>query len=167
MRALEPRAAARHTVGVVSHDAPTLSRKCRIIDFGLSKLTVPGEELKLKCGTLSYVAPEVLSLQGYGIEADMWSIGVIMFLLLRGKLPFTGRSAAEVIERTIAARLPLRDSVWELCSPSVRELVSRLMERDPAKRITAEEALCHPWMLAGEKGETVHSKASCSPVRAS
>lgn len=55
-----------------------------------SKMTLPKEKMDAACGTLSYCAPEVLTMQGYGKEADLWSVGVIMFLLLCGKLPFDG-----------------------------------------------------------------------------
>ena len=59
-----------------------------ITDFGLSKFAAPHEAMKAACGTLSYVAPEVLRMEGYGKEVDLWSTGVIMFLILRAKLPF-------------------------------------------------------------------------------
>lgn len=62
----------------------------KIADFGLSRIVIPDQVMTLPVGTLTYVAPEVLLQTGYGIEADVWSVGVIMFLLLRGKLPFDG-----------------------------------------------------------------------------
>lgn len=73
----------------------------KIADFGLSKLVLPHEVMKLPCGTLSYVAPEVLSNEGYGKAVDLWSVGVIMFLLLRGKLPFEGETKEEIMEATM------------------------------------------------------------------
>ena len=65
-------------------------RDVKIADFGLSRIVIPDQIMTLPVGTLTYVAPEVLLQTGYGIEADVWSVGVIMFLLLRGKLPFDG-----------------------------------------------------------------------------
>ena len=73
----------------------------KIADFGLSKMVLPKEKMDSACGTLSYVAPEVLTMQGYGREADLWSVGVIMFLLLCGKLPFDGEDHNEIIRSTI------------------------------------------------------------------
>ena len=63
----------------------------KIGDFGLSKFTAPEEIMKLPCGTLAYVAPEVLQMKGYSKEVDLWSIGVILFVLIRGKLPFDSK----------------------------------------------------------------------------
>ena len=69
----------------------------KIADFGLSKMVLPKEKMDAACGTLSYVAPE----EGYGKEADLWSVGVIMFLLMCGKLPFDGADQNEIIRNTI------------------------------------------------------------------
>ena len=65
------------------------------------------------CGTLSYVAPEVLTMQGYGKEADLWSVGVIMFLLLCGKLPFDGDDHNEIIRSTIQVCMRIHPSILE------------------------------------------------------
>ena len=73
----------------------------KIADFGLSKMILPKEKMDAACGTLSYVAPEVLTMAGYGKEADLWSVGVIMFLLMCGKLPFDGNDQNEIIRNTI------------------------------------------------------------------
>jgi serine/threonine protein kinase len=67
----------------------------------LLQMVMPKEKMDAACGTLSYVAPEVLTMQGYGKEADLWSVGVIMFLLLCGKLPFDGDDHNEIIRSTI------------------------------------------------------------------
>lgn len=86
-----------HSVGIVHRDLKPenllLKKKGEptgivITDFGLSKFAAPHEAMKAACGTLSYVAPEVLRMEGYGKEVDLWSTGVIMFLTLRAKLPF-------------------------------------------------------------------------------
>ncbi|CAK4722074.1 unnamed protein product [Aphanomyces euteiches] len=83
----------------------------RIADFGLSKLVYPHEIMKMPCGTLNYVAPEVLSLVGYGKEADVWSLGVIMYLLLCGGLPFHGKTKNEIIQKTLHAEINLDDTI--------------------------------------------------------
>lgn len=97
-----------HDLGIVHRDLKPENILCgeeledlKIADFGLSKMTLPKEKMDSACGTLSYVAPEVLTLQGYGKEADLWSVGVIMFLLLCGKLPFDGEDHNEIIRSTI------------------------------------------------------------------
>ncbi|CAN0475927.1 unnamed protein product, partial [Hapterophycus canaliculatus] len=85
----------------------------KIADFGLSKMVMPDEIMKMPCGTLTYVAPEVLTLNGYGKEADIWSVGTIMYLLLRGRLPFDGETREEIIENTIHGTISWQnDHVW-------------------------------------------------------
>ena len=74
------------------------------------------EKMDSACGTLSYVAPEVLTMQGYGREADLWSVGVIMFLLLCGKLPFDGEDHNEIIRSTIQVNQNFRSHLIFICS---------------------------------------------------
>ncbi|CAE7669535.1 mlkA, partial [Symbiodinium microadriaticum] len=97
-----------HDLGIVHRDIKPENILCgenldelKIADFGLSKMLLPKEKMDTACGTLSYVAPEVLTMQGYGQEADLWSVGVIMFLVLCGKLPFDGNNHDEIIRCTI------------------------------------------------------------------
>ena len=121
----------------------------KIADFGLSKLVHPQEIMKMPCGTLNYVAPEVLSLVGYGKEADIWSVGVIMYLLLRGELPFHGKTKSEIIQKTLHADVNLdSDPVWLSVAPAGKALLRALLTKDPAKRITAQDALHHEWFVA-------------------
>merc|ERR1711871_989424 len=104
--------------------------------------------MKLPCGTLSYVAPEVLEGNGYGREADVWSVGVIMHLILRGRLPFTGDTQVDVMKATMEEELCLDDEVWCAMSDGVREVVSSMLAKDPAKRLTARGYLSHSWTTA-------------------
>lgn len=108
-----------HDLGIVHRDLKPENILCgenledlKIADFGLSKMILPTEKMEAACGTLSYVAPEVLTLQGYGREADLWSVGVIMFLLLCGKLPFDGDDQSEIIRLTVQADLKTNPNVW-------------------------------------------------------
>jgi calcium/calmodulin-dependent protein kinase I len=120
----------------------------RIADFGLSKLVHPHEIMKMPCGTLNYVAPEVLSLVGYGKEADVWSLGVIMFLLLRGELPFYGKTKNEIIQKTLHLEINVDgDELWSTISSEAKSILKSTLSKQPAKRLTAEEALQHPWFF--------------------
>jgi serine/threonine protein kinase len=112
LRPLLESVAYLHDLGIVHRDLKPENILCgeeledlKIADFGLSKMVLPKEKMDAACGTLSYVAPEVLTMQGYGKEADLWSVGVIMFLLLCGKLPFDGDDHNEIIRSTIQAEL--------------------------------------------------------------
>lgn len=142
-----------HRLGIVHRDIKPENILCgeklddlKIADFGLSKLVHPEEIMKMPCGTLNYVAPEVLSLVGYGREADIWSVGVIMFLLLRGDLPFHGKTKNEIIQKTLHADVNLEgDAAWHSISPSGKALLKGLLTKDPSKRLTAQDALRQEW----------------------
>jgi serine/threonine protein kinase len=119
----------------------------KIGDFGLSKFAVPEEIMKLPCGTLAYVAPEVLNMKGYGKEVDLWSVGVILFVLIRGRLPFDSKVRGEVIAKTLAGNLPIEgDPIWNNTSAECIDLVHRLLDPDRIKRLSVQEALRHPWI---------------------
>lgn len=120
----------------------------KIADFGLSKMLLPKERMDTACGTLSYVAPEVLTMQGYGQEADMWSVGVIMFLVLCGKLPFDGQTHDDIIRNTIQAELKVNPAVWGRLSPDCQSLIKALLHKNPKERISGRAALRHPFILA-------------------
>ena len=127
----------------------------KIADFGLSKIIHPTEKMNKPCGTLSYVAPEVLTGKGYGKQADMWSIGVILFLVVRGKLPFDGRDKEEIAAKTVRETLDFKHQVWKDWTQDGLDFVRGLLERDPEKRLSAREALRHPW-LRSETQPCVH-----------
>ena len=155
-----------HALGIVHRDIKPENILCgpagtwqdvKIADFGLSKLLGhPGEVLRQPCGTLSYVAPEVLTLRGYGKAADLWSIGVILWLVVRGRLPFEGDKEV-VVRRILDATLDFSHPVWSSWSADGIEFVRGLLERDPAKRLTARRALQHPWLRS--LGEALEAEA--------
>jgi serine/threonine protein kinase len=119
--------------------------KIMISDFGLSKFATPAELMKIACGTLCYVAPEVLKLTGYSFSVDVWSIGVIMYLLLRGRLPFDGKTKDEIIDRTLTGAPDFTHPSWKQVSPDAIHLINQLLQKDPNQRISCEKARQHPW----------------------
>lgn len=132
----------------------------QVADFGLSKFAAPEEIMNLPCGTLAYVAPEVLQMTGYGREVDLWSIGVIMYVLLRGRLPFDAKHKDDIIEKTIKGALPMEgDPVWDQVSPEAKALIRRLLCPDPKKRITVSEALNDPWILSQDNKDNKETPA--------
>jgi len=144
-----------HEMGIVHRDLKPENILCghkigdiKIADFGLSKVILPDEIMDMPCGTLSYVAPEVLILNGYGKEADMWSVGTIMYLLLRGRLPFDidGESREKIIERTINGQIDTDDPLWQAISEDAQSLILGLLTKDIKRRMSAKEALFHPWI---------------------
>ena len=143
-----------HSVGIVHRDLKPenllLVRENEptnivITDFGLSKFAAPHEAMKAACGTLSYVAPEVLRMEGYGKEVDLWSTGVIMFLTLRAKLPFHDTTKNRIIARILRQNVQMVDPHWQKISKEAKDLISKLLIKNPAQRITCENAMKHSW----------------------
>ncbi|OQR97774.1 kinase [Thraustotheca clavata] len=153
MRPLFVSVAYLHKMGIVHRDIKPENILCgedlgdlRIADFGLSKLVHPNEIMTMPCGTLSYCAPEVLSLVGYRQEADVWSLGVIMYLLMRGELPFYGKTKNEIIQKTLHGEIDWDgDSFWGSISPEGLRLLKGILNKIPAQRLTAQAAAQHEW----------------------
>jgi calcium/calmodulin-dependent protein kinase I len=109
-----------------------------------------------RCGSPGYVAPEILKAeagQGYRNQVDMFSAGVTLYLMLCGYEPFYGESEKELIKANKKAHIDFPDSEWSKISPEAKNLVVQMLKKDPSERITAEEAVEHPWIvrLAGDQ----------------
>nr|AAL58909.1 At2g46700/T3A4.8 [Arabidopsis thaliana] len=143
-----------HLQGVVHRDLKpenflfTSSREdsdLKLIDFGLSDFIRPDERLNDIVGSAYYVAPEVLH-RSYSLEADIWSIGVITYILLCGSRPFWARTESGIF-RTVLRTEPNYDDVpWPSCSSEGKDFVKRLLNKDYRKRMSAVQALTHPWL---------------------
>lgn len=118
----------------------------KIIDFGLSVDHSKVEWLKTKACTPYYVAPEVLTGK-YRESCDVWSIGVIMYVLLCGAPPFFGDTDAEVLSSVRKGHYEFDLPVWEHVSKEAKDLVARMLVLDPKKRYTANDALNHKWII--------------------
>ncbi|KAG8649003.1 hypothetical protein MANES_08G060300v8 [Manihot esculenta] len=117
----------------------------KAIDFGLSDYVKPDERLNDIVGSAYYVAPEVLH-RSYGTEADMWSIGVIAYILLCGSRPFWARTESGIFRAVLKADPIFDDAPWTSLSPEAIDFVKRLLNKDYRKRLTAAQALSHPWL---------------------
>ncbi|MFS7947655.1 putative protein kinase CAMK-CDPK family [Helianthus anomalus] len=117
----------------------------KAIDFGLSDFVKPDERLNDIVGSAYYVAPEVLH-RSYSTEADVWSIGVIAYILLCGSRPFWARSESGIFRAVLKANPSFDEVPWPTLSPEAKDFVKRLLNKDPRKRLTAAQALCHPWI---------------------
>jgi len=131
----------------------------KIIDFGLSKcMTEPVAQSFL--GTRGYLAPEMLQRRNYTKAVDTWALGVIVFVLLCGCLPFDDDSATVPTDELVRAKFVLRFPRWaKNLSPSAKDLLSHLLDVNPSRRYTAEQALDHPWVTgkAAPKGNLLAS----------
>lgn len=114
-------------------------------DFGLSNFTSSQEKMNIACGTVAYLAPEVLSSKGYGKEVDLWSVGVIMYLALRGRLPFDDEDEDAIIEKAKKGHIPFEHPIWNTISEEAKDLVRQLLKVDPKERIDIDQTLAHPW----------------------
>ena len=117
----------------------------RIVDFGLSKIIGPNESSVDPFGTLSYVAPEVLLQNPYGKEVDLWSLGIIVYLMLSGTLPFDDDDDREIARQTIQDPPNFDFSRWTKISPAAKALIKSLLEKDRRKRISLEATLQDRW----------------------
>lgn len=117
----------------------------KTIDFGLSVFFRPDEKFSDVVGSPYYVAPEVLR-KHYGPECDVWSAGVIIYILLSGVPPFWDETEQGIFEQVLKGDLDFISEPWPSISESAKDLVRRMLVRDPKKRMTAHEVLCHPWV---------------------
>jgi len=129
----------------------------KIADFGFSKnFGEDGEKLMTSCGSPGYVAPEILTAESYDKSVDMWSVGVIIYILLSGYPPFYADSAPALFKKIMDVKYDFDDSVWDDISDSAKDLIRNLLVKDPAKRFTAKQCLQHPWV----SGSAAKSKAT-------
>ena len=136
-RDLKPENFLLQTTGT---DSPVLCT-----DFGLSVFFKPGDRFKDVVGSAYYVAPEVLR-RDYGPEADIWSCGVILYILLSGMPPFWGDTENDIFKCILRGRLDFKSEPWPIISNEAKACVARMLEMDPKKRATAAEILADPWM---------------------
>lgn len=124
--------------------------RIKIIDFGLSNVYVPGQFLKTFCGSPTYSAPELIEQHAYeGPKIDIWSMGVVLFVLVAGYLPFDGASFSELFNKILrgAYEMPA------FLSPECADLIRRMLVVDPHQRCSMDDVRTHPWLL--RNGEPV------------
>jgi len=130
----------------------------KIADFGLSKIVGDNTMMQTACGTPIYVAPEVLSGEAYEKEVDMWSIGVITYILLCGFPPFfdDGSNMAQLFDQILNGEYDYPDEYWEDISDEAKDLIDNLLMVEPDERFTAKEAMEHPWLQGAAKDKILH-----------
>ncbi|KAM9992734.1 hypothetical protein ACTFIY_010168 [Dictyostelium cf. discoideum] len=126
-----------------------------IADFGLSKIIGQTLVMQTACGTPSYVAPEVLNATGYDKEVDMWSIGVITYILLCGFPPFYGDTVPEIFEQIMEANYEFPEEYWGGISKEAKDFIGKLLVVDVSKRLNATNALNHPWLKSNNSNNTI------------
>ncbi|EKX42291.1 CHK2 DNA damage checkpoint kinase [Guillardia theta CCMP2712] len=157
-----------HSIGIVHRDIKPENvlyanmredSPIKLADFGLGKIIDIHEHDKVKtmttlCGTPSYLAPEVIMRKGYGMECDIWSTGVILYILLSGMPPFDQTSPPAVLFSHITkARYSFPDAFWSGVSAQAKDLIRNMMHVDPKKRFTPAQVFQHSWMKAYKEDE--------------
>ena len=119
----------------------------KLLDLSLSKFLNVNEKIKEPYGTVGYLSPEMLSEHEYDLKIDEWSIGIVTYLLLCGKLPFSDEySEREIARQTIHETLSFQQPKWEKISKEAKDFVNKLLIKDPKKRMNVKDALIHPWI---------------------
>ncbi|XP_042195341.1 calcium/calmodulin-dependent protein kinase type 1-like isoform X1 [Callorhinchus milii] len=150
-----------HQLGIVHRDLKEEDSPIMISDFGLSKLEDKGSVMSTACGTPGYVAPEVLAQKPYGKAVDCWSIGVISYILLCGYPPFYDDNDAKLFEQIVKAEYEFDSPYWDDISDSAKDFIQHLMDKEPQRRYTCDQALEHPW-VAGDTAldKNIHESVS-------
>lgn len=130
---------------LVKHDKNNLPG-VKLADFGFATVAADDQSLTAGCGTMHYVAPEILRNRPYGRPVDMWSCGVIAYIMLGGYPPFYGENKKALVEKIKLGAFKFHEKTWINVSPLVKDLIRRLLVVKPENRLTADEALRHEWM---------------------
>uniref|UniRef100_A0A3Q2NQ15 non-specific serine/threonine protein kinase n=2 Tax=Fundulus heteroclitus TaxID=8078 RepID=A0A3Q2NQ15_FUNHE len=120
--------------------------RIKVIDFGLAHKIQPGADFKNIFGTPEFVAPEIVNYEQLGLEADMWSIGVITYILLSGASPFLGETKQETLGNISAVDYDFDEEFFSNTSELAKSFIRQLLEKDTRKRMTIQDALNHPWI---------------------
>ncbi|XP_005814355.1 calcium/calmodulin-dependent protein kinase type 1 [Xiphophorus maculatus] len=137
--------------------------KIMVSDFGLSK-TLEHGVMSTACGTPGYVAPEVLAQKPYSKAVDCWSIGVITYILLCGYPPFFEENETRLFSKIMRAEYAFHSPFWDDISESAKDFIRNMMEKNPTKRFTTEQALRHPWIAENTAKDMDISQSVCEQM---
>ncbi|CAD8065720.1 unnamed protein product [Paramecium sonneborni] len=149
-----------HSVGIVHRDlkpenimivldqTTKIVKHVKIIDFGFANFltNIQNKEGEALCGTTNYLAPETLSQKRIDFKVDNFALGVILYFLLSGFLPFDAPFPEDIIKNILDSNYDLSDSFWQKISETAKDLITKLLNKDPDERISLDEALNHPWI---------------------
>ncbi|RUS90384.1 hypothetical protein EGW08_001879, partial [Elysia chlorotica] len=126
------------------------SNRIKIIDFGLARHHTPGESMKVLFGTPEFIAPEVINYDEISFATDMWSIGVICYVLLSGLSPFLGDSDTDTLSMVTAGEFDFDDDAFDEISDQAKDFISKLLVKNKDKRNLTAACLKHPWLNQDE-----------------
>ena len=130
--------------------------RIKVIDFGTCEI-LQKNQLTEQIGTSFYIAPEILQ-NGYNEKCDLWSCGVILYILLCGSPPFYGKNEKEIFSKVICGNYSFKQKIWTKISKEAKSLVKKLLELNPSKRLSAKEALNHKWFKINKNQNLIINK---------
>lgn len=131
---------------IMLQDKDVPKPQIKIIDFGLAQKLEDGVTFKSLCGTPQYIAPEVINYEPLSSATDMWSIGVITYILLSGLSPFQGETDAETLSNVLGGAYEFEEHYFSQTSEMAKDFIRQLLVKEPGERMTASECLVHPWI---------------------
>ena len=133
----------------------------RILDFGLSKILGPYEKCDEPYGTLTYCAPEIIIDEPYSKAVDLWSLGIMTYLMVSGKLPFNSEDENEIARQVVYDEPDyIKNPVWKTITPECKDFIKRLLEKDQYKRMKIKELLEHKWIKMYDKNKYTDKRKS-------
>lgn len=125
----------------------------KLIDFGLSKKFTGNSKLLTGVGTAYYVPPEILlnmqagvASKEYGVKCDSWSFGVMLYIMITGQPPFLGENDAAIFTKILKGNFDMKKGVWSSVSAACKDLIKKLLVKDPSKRLSMSEVINHKWI---------------------
>ncbi|XP_021324308.1 uncharacterized protein mylk4b isoform X3 [Danio rerio] len=138
------------------------TNKVKIIDFGLARRYKPREKLRVNFGTPEFLAPEVINYEFVSFPTDMWSLGVITYMLLSGLSPFLGEDDNETLNNILACQWSFEEAEFADISEEAKDFISRLLVKSKSWRMSASQSLKHPWLSdRGLHYRLHHKKNKC------
>ena len=134
----------------------------KIADFGLARYVSEEEMAKTVAGTPGYIAPEILEQKPYDHRCDYWSLGVVTYLLLSGKLPFEHADHVECFGLIMRGKFSMESETWNHISDEAKNLISGLLVVDPDLRFNKDQIRAHPWINGDFKGSK--AKIPIAPI---
>ncbi|CAB1414212.1 unnamed protein product, partial [Pleuronectes platessa] len=134
--------------------------RIKVIDFGLAHKIDLGNDFKNIFGTPEFVAPEVVNYEPLGLEADMWSVGVITYILLSGASPFLGDNKQETLANVSAVDYAFEEEFFSNTSALAKDFIAKLLVKDPKRRMSIQDSFLHPWIKPKDTLQALSRKES-------
>ncbi|XP_035490682.1 myosin light chain kinase 2, skeletal/cardiac muscle isoform X2 [Scophthalmus maximus] len=144
-----------------------VTNKIKIIDFGLARIYKPREKLRVNFGTPEFLAPEVINYDFVSFNTDMWSLGVITYMLLSGLCPFLGDDDNQTLNNILACQWNFEEQEFIDTSEEAKDFISRLLIVNKSWRMGASESLRHPWLSDSALHHRLHTKKTMCRSRRS